>query len=145
MAVVRDILARKGGDVVTVVPETTVFDAAVCMNDHGIGAVVVVDRERLVGVFTERDILKRVVAQRRDPAETRVEEVMTTQVVCCRLDTSLEEVGGVMKNRRIRHVPVVSDEDRLVGMISIGDLNAQHETEQEQTIYLLHEYIAGHV
>jgi CBS domain-containing protein len=143
MAVVRDILARKGNHIESIAPAATVFEAAVRMNEKKIGALLVLDQARLVGIITERDILQRVVAQRRDAAETLVDDVMTSEIACCQSDTSLDEARGVMKNRRIRHLPVVDAEDRLLGLISIGDLNAYQTTTQEQTIHLLHEYIYG--
>jgi CBS domain-containing protein len=143
MATVRDILALKDNHIESIAPAATVFEAAVRMNERKIGALLVLAQGRLVGIVTERDILQRVVAQRRDAAETLVEEVMTTEVACCRIDTTIEEVRGVMKNRRIRHLPVVEGEDRLHALISIGDLNAYQATAQEQTIHLLHEYIYG--
>jgi CBS domain-containing protein len=143
MATVRDILSRKGSHIETVAPTATIFQAAVIMNEKKIGALLVLDEERLLGIITERDILQRVVAQRRDAGDSLVEEVMTTEIACCQSDTSLEEARGVMKNRRIRHLPVVDAEERLLGLISIGDLNAYQTTAQEQTIHLLHEYIYG--
>jgi CBS domain-containing protein len=143
MATVRDILSQKGNHIESIAPSATVFEAAVHMNDRKIGALLVLDQGRLVGIFTERDILRRVVAQRRDAAETLVEEVMTTEVACCQSDTTIDEARGVMKNRRIRHLPVVDAEEHLLALISIGDLNAYQSTTQEQTIHLLHEYIYG--
>jgi CBS domain-containing protein len=145
MASARDILAQKGRNVLSISPTATILKAAQYMNEFKIGCLVVVEDQRLVGILSERDILTRVVAQRRDPASTLVEEVMTTDVICSREDTSIEEARGVMKNRRIRHLPVMSVEGSLVGLISIGDLNAFQATSQERTIHLLHEYIYGHV
>ena len=143
MATVRDILRRKGNHIESIGPVATVFEAALAMNEKRIGSLLVLDQGRLVGIITERDILQRVVAQRRDAAETLVEEVMTTEVACCQSDTSLDEARGVMKNRRIRHLPVLDAEERLLALISIGDLNAYETTAHEQTIHLLHEYIYG--
>src|SRR5437660_770126 len=111
MPTVRDILARKGNHIESIAPAATVFEAAVRMNEKKIGALLVLDQGRLVGIVTERDILQRVVAQRRDAAETVVDEVMTAEVACCQIDTSLDEARGVMKNRRIRHLPVVDGEE----------------------------------
>ncbi len=145
MAKVSDLLARKGSHVFTVGPEASVLQAALLMNEHRIGALVVVETGRVVGIFTERDVLQRVVAGQRDPSSTRVSEVMTTEVACCSPDTSLEEARGAMKNRRIRHLPVVDSELALRGLISIGDLNAQATAEQEHTIHLLQEYLHGRV
>jgi CBS domain-containing protein len=113
------------------------------MNEHKIGSLVVIDDGELVGIFTERDVLRRVVGERRDPVSTRVEEVMTTEVVCCTPDTPLDEARSAMKNRRIRHLPVVDEHRQLRGLISIGDLNAYQTNDQEHTIHLLEAYLYG--
>jgi CBS domain-containing protein len=145
MSNAKAILAKKGPTVVSVGKDATALLAAQLMNEHRIGAVVVLDRQRLVGMFTERDILRRIVAEQRDPAATRVEEVMTSEVVCCQLETSVEEARAVMMTRRIRHLPVVDDQGQMLGLISIGDLNAYQVAHQEQTIHTLHEYLYGRV
>lgn len=147
MSTVRDILRLKGNTAVaSITPDVSVFEAAVQMTERGIGSLVVRgDDGRLVGILTERDVLSQVVARRRDPLTTPAEDVMTTEVICCRPHTSLEEARGAMKNRRIRHLPVLSDEEELVGLVSIGDLNAFQSQAHEETIYLLQEYIAGRV
>jgi CBS domain-containing protein len=145
MAAVKEILINKGGQVLSTGPEVSVYDAAQVMNEHKIGSLLVMEGEQLVGIFTERDILRRVVAQRRDPVETRVADVMTREVMVCRPHTPLDEARGSMMNRRIRHLPVVDDDGRVLGMISIGDLNAHAHHSQEQTIHLLHQYIYGQV
>jgi CBS domain-containing protein len=145
MATVRDILTKKGSRVWSLTGETTVLQAAQFMAQHKIGALIVLDGEHIAGMFSERDILQRVVAEGRDPARTTVGEVMTVEVACCTPDTTLEEARGAMKNRRIRHLPVVDGEERLLGVISIGDLNAFQVADQEQTIFLLNEYLYGRV
>src|SRR5205085_9781948 len=91
MATVRDILATKGPHVQSIGPDATVLDAALLMNEHKIGSLVVTDGGQLAGIITERDILRRVVPQRRDPAELLVRDVMTAEVVCCQTCTSLDE------------------------------------------------------
>ncbi|MFO0926558.1 MAG: CBS domain-containing protein [Gemmataceae bacterium] len=144
MATVRDILAVKGSQVDWIGPHATVYDAAERMNESRIGSLAVLDGNRLIGILTERDILRKVVALRRDPVETLVEDVMTSEVVCCRPHTRLEEASGVMTNRRVRHLPVVGEDGELLGMVSIGDLNAHQTHAQELTIKLLHEYIYGY-
>lgn len=144
MAQVRELLQRKGSDVWTTSPTATVLAAAEEMNEHQVGAVVVVEEGgRVAGIFTERDVLRRVVGQRRDPATTRVAEVMTAEVVCCAPETTADEARWAMRMRRIRHLPVADKEGKLIGLISIGDLNADLQATQEQTLFLLHEYIAG--
>src|SRR5438093_7881389 len=100
MPSVRDILVYKGPNVLSIGPSATVLEAAELMNRHKVGSLVVMDESRLVGMFTERDILTRIVVQRRDPGVTAVGDVMTTEVVCCRMHTKLDEARSVMKNRR---------------------------------------------
>jgi len=143
MATVREILGRKGAQVFTVGKGATVLEAALLMNEHKIGALVVIDDGQVAGMFTERDVLRRVVGERRDPTQTPVGEVMSAEVVCCTPETPIEEARGAMKNRRIRHIPVVDGARRLLGLISIGDLNAYEASDHEQTIYLLQEYLYG--
>jgi CBS domain-containing protein len=143
MATVKDLLAVKGSHVLSIGPDASVLMAATLMNDQRVGCLVVLDQGKVVGIFTERDVLRRVVGQRRDVEKASVSEVMTTDVFCCAPETSIEEVRGSMKNRRIRHLPVVSPSGALLGLISIGDLNAQLVASQEQTIHLLQEYVAG--
>ena len=145
MAQVRELLERKGSHVLTINPAASVIQAALLMNEHRVGSLVVVEDGRVVGMFTERDVLQRVVAGRQNPESTRVSEVMTASVVCCSLDTTVDEVRGVMRDRRIRHLPVVDADGRLLGLVSIGDLNAQLQAAQEQTVVMLTEYIQGRV
>jgi CBS domain-containing protein len=143
VATIQDILSRKGPHLITIGPEATVFDAATLMNEHKIGCLLVAEDQRLAGIFTERDILMRIVAQRRDVDETRVRDVMTAEVACARPHTTIEEARSVMKNRRIRHLPVCTEDGRIHGMVSIGDLNAWDNDSQELTIHFLEQYIYG--
>lgn len=145
MARVQELLERKGTRVLTIRPAASVLQAATLMNEHRVGSLVVVEDGRVVGMFTERDVLQRVVGERRDPEATRVGDVMTSAVVCCSPDTTVDEARGVMRDRRIRHLPVADSDGRLLGLISIGDLNAQLQAAQEQTVFLLTEYINGRV
>jgi CBS domain-containing protein len=145
MTQIRELLERKGSHVLTIGPSASVLRAALVMNEHRVGALVVVEEGRVVGMFTERDVLVRVVAERRDPEATRVGTVMTTAVVCSAPETTVDEARGVMRDRRIRHLPVADADGRLLGLISIGDLNAQLQAAQEQTVFLLTEYIHGRV
>jgi len=142
MPTVTAILANKGLQVLTIGPDATVLQAALLMNEHKVGAVVVTAGDGIAGMFTERDVLRRVVGEQRDPTATRVADVMTAEVVCCTPETTIDEARGAMKNRRIRHLPVV-EAGRLCGLVSIGDLNAYQMTSQEHTIHLMHEYLYG--
>jgi CBS domain-containing protein len=145
MATVRDILSKKGFHIWLVGKDATVLQAALLMNEHKIGSLVVMDQDRMAGMFTERDILQRVVGEQRDPARTTVGEVMTVEVACCTLQTTIEEARMALKERRIRHLPVIDGEGHLLGLISIGDLNAYEAFSLEQTIFLMDEYIHGRV
>ncbi len=144
MARVQELLDRKGSAVLTIGMDATVLQAAQKMNEYKVGALVIMsDDDQVAGIFTERDVLRRVVGERRDPATTPVAAVMTTKVVCCGPETTTDEARYEMQHLRIRHLPVADDQDRLIGLISIGDLNAELQASQEQSLYLLHEYIAG--
>jgi len=142
MSTVQTILEKKGPQVYRISEDQTVLDAARLMNEHRIGALVVTRGGKLVGIFTERDILCRIVAAQRDPARTLVREVMTSPVACCTPQTRREECRAVMRSRRLRHLPVV-DGDRLVGMVSIGDVLEAAEADQVETIRYLYEYMIG--
>ena len=143
MPKVRDILARKGHAVVSVSPHETVHTAAALMNEKGVGGVLVVDGDKqLIGVFTERDILRRVVVAGRNPESTLVGEVHTSNVVTCHPETTLDECGVIMTSRRIRHLPV-ADEQTVYGVVTIGDVMAYRVSEQQSTIEYLNGYMFG--
>lgn len=143
MATVAEILRRKGSQVHTVDQSATVLDAVRVMNRERVGCVVVMCRGRIAGIFTERDVLRRVVESQRRPAEIPVADVMTEEVLFRAPETTLEEVGRVMKDHRVRHLPICDHHNRLVGLISIGDLNAYYASDQEETIHSLREFMYG--
>jgi CBS domain-containing protein len=145
MPTVLDILATKGDHVHTIAASATVLQATQVMNDQKIGALVVMDGSRVAGMFTERDVLRRVIAEERSPREVCVGDIMTRDVVCCSPDTDLEDASAIMRDRRIRHLPVCDDDGKLHGLISIGDLNAHHASHQEAHINFLSEYVYGRV
>jgi CBS domain-containing protein len=140
MPAVRDILARKGTLVVTAAPDATVLEAARLMNLRGIGAVLVMEGAILRGIFTERDLMVRVVAEQRDPATTVVGDVMSRRLVTARAETTVEECATLMTQQRIRHLPVLAGDD-LAGVVTIGDLLAYQIAEQEMTITQLNSYL----
>lgn len=144
MATVNDILSFKGVQVYTVTRTISVLDATHRMNAHLIGAVVVInDAGQVEGIFTERDVLRRVVGKELNPAHVLVSEVMTSDVVCCEAQMAIEDVRALMKQRRIRHLPVVDDNARPIGLISIGDVNAHFANTHEVQLQHLREYISG--
>ncbi len=140
MPTVNDILTAKGDEVVSVVAAESVLNAARLMNERGIGGVLVMEEGELVGIFTERDILRRVVAERRDPATTTLREVMTAPVIRCRPDAKVVECRALMSQKRIRHMPVMC-EDEVCGIITTGDILAHQVREQQDTIEHLNRYV----
>lgn len=142
MPIVRDILTAKGTEVSTIGPDQTVLDAAKLMNQLRIGALMVMDGEEIAGIFTERDVLNRVVAARKDPATMKVGDVMTTEIACCTLETKIEACRTAMTKNKIRHLPVIED-GKLHGIISSGDILARELKDQAETIRYLHEYMQG--
>lgn len=136
------VLTGKGARIHYVVPEVTVLDAVEIMNEERIGALLVCVSGEMVGIFTERDVLCRVVAEGRDPATTKVVEVMTQEVVAVRSSTSVEEAMAVFTEKRFRHLPVV-DDGKLKGLVSSGDLTRRMSRDQKGHIQDLMNYITG--
>lgn len=146
MALVQDILTVKGSKVYTITPDATVYEAVARMNQHKLGALVVVSREdpnESIGIFTERDVMRRVVGQLRYADLVVVGEVMTRDMVTCSPILPIDEAAQVMQEQRIRHLPVIDENGRLSGMLSIGDVNAWHVSRANATISELNEYILG--
>lgn len=139
---VRAILDHKGTAVETTTASTSVAEAVRAMNRARIGCLVVVDGDRPLGIFTERDVLTRVVDGGLDPEATPVAEVMTRDLVAIRPETTVHQAMAVMTERRCRHLPVV-DGGRLAGMVSIGDVTRWNVRDQRHTIEDLVSYITG--
>jgi CBS domain-containing protein len=143
MPTVQDILNTKSSVVHCIEPGATVLEAIEKMNQHKLGALVVKSGDQVVGMFTERDVLRRVAGEMRNPAEVRVAQVMTSEVICCAPTDDLDDVGTIMKDKRIRHLPVCGTDGKLVGMVSMGDLNAFNVSQQAAQIGFLSDYIYG--
>jgi CBS domain-containing protein len=143
MPTALDILGTKGSTIHWIDPESTVLAATMKMNQHKLGALVVKHEGRIVGMFTERDVLRRVVGEQRDPSTAVVAQVMTTDVICVKPTTDIDDISSIMQQRRIRHLPVCDEDGDLLGLISIGDLNAFHSSNQEAHIHFLSDYIYG--
>lgn len=139
---VSSVLAEKGRQVYTIARTATVSEAVREMNEKGVGSLLVMGERRPAGIFTERDVLRRVVDADRDPALTRVGEVMTRDIAAIDPAWHVEDAMRLMTDRRLRHLPVM-DGDDLVGMISIGDLLRWVTINQEDHIRAMTEYING--
>ena len=140
MSTVRDLLARKGTNVISVTPDQTVLEAAHLMNDKGIGGVVVMTGSQLVGIFTERDIMRRVVAANRDPATTIISDVMTSDCMTITADVQIAVCRAMMSSKRVRHFPVMHG-DNLIGMVTSGDILAFEVMQAEAQIEQLEKYV----
>jgi CBS domain-containing protein len=140
MATLHDLLALKGHEVIAVQPADTVLQAANLMNQRNIGGVVVLEGDRLVGIFTERDVLRRVVAPGLDPATTPVAEVMTAPVINCPPELSVDDCATLMTTRAVRHLPV-HDGTGLTGLVTIRDLLAHKVSEQQATLEQMTNYL----
>ena len=111
------------------------------MNQHSIGSLLVMQGRRLVGIFTERDVLRRVVAESLSPDTTLVREVMTVDVCCCTTETSIDDVSDLMRDHRVRHVPVLDAHEEVVGLVSIGDVNAHRAVNCAVELNQMHDYL----
>ncbi len=139
---VSALLHHKGSEIWSVPPETTVFEAIKLMADKNIGAVLVLSGGKLVGVFTERDYTRKVILQGKTSKETRVREICSAEVISVGLHHSVEDCMKLMTEHRVRHLPVVEGE-KVVGLISIGDLVNWIISTQSAQIDQMAQYISG--
>jgi CBS domain-containing protein len=139
---VSEILRGKGTDVLKIEASATVFDALKKIVELNVGSILVTEGDEVVGIMTERDYLRKIAIQGRTSHDTLVGEIMSKPLVYVTPETSIEEAMAIMTDRRIRHLPVVDDED-VVGIISIGDLVKFQSKEQSFQIQYLTEYISG--
>jgi CBS domain-containing protein len=139
---VKDILEHKGRTVWSIAPAASVYDAMKLMADKEIGALLVMDGSKLVGIISERDYARKVILQGRSSRTTEVQEIMTSRVVYAELDQNIEECMAIMTDKRIRHLPVI-ESGEVVGIISIGDLVKSIIDEQKFIIEQLERYITS--
>jgi CBS domain-containing protein len=140
MKTVRDLLAGKGNAVHAVAPTATVYDALGVMAEKGIGAVLVLDGDRLVGILSERDYARQVVLKGKASKDTPVRDIMTANVICVSPERTMEECMAIMTDRRCRHLPVLV-EGRVRGILSIGDVVKAVISEKQFEIEQLTSYI----
>jgi len=142
MKTVSDLLRAKPQRLVSVPPDVSVLDAIKVLAQEDIGAATVMEGDRLAGIFSERDYTRKVILQGRSSSTTRVEEIMTRNVICVTPRTRTRECMQLMTEKAIRHLPVVDDE-RVIGMVSIRDIVSDIIADQDFTIEQLEHYISG--
>jgi CBS domain-containing protein len=142
MKTVEQILNLKGHEVWSVDPQDTVLDSLKLMSEKGVGAMLVMDGDKLVGIVTERDYARKVILEGKSSKDTTVSEIMSGKVLCVTPDRTVDECMALMTDKRARHLPVI-DQKRVVGVVSIGDLVKAMISEQQILIDQLQNYIAG--
>ncbi|MBM3293286.1 MAG: CBS domain-containing protein [Candidatus Aminicenantes bacterium] len=142
MFTVKHMLDEKGSQVWTISPEAKVIDALKLMADKGVGALIVVYKDQVVGILSERDYARKVVLKGKSSLDTPAKEIMTLQVYCVQPESTAEECMALMTQRRIRHLPVI-DKGKLAGLVSIGDVVKSLISAQKITIEHLQNYIMG--
>lgn len=143
MKTVQQLLETKGNAILSVSPDTMVYDALVIMANHHVGALVVLENDgHLAGIFSERDYAREVVLKGKTSKTTKISEVMSTTVITVRPDQLVDECMELMSGKRIRHLPVIEN-DRVVGVLSIGDLVKETIAYQQFLIQQLESYIQG--
>ena len=140
MKTVEQMLEGKKYRLLSVAPEATVYDALDLMAQHDVGALIVLDGERLVGIFSERDYARKVILFGKSSKETLVREIMTDKVLCVRPEQSVDQCMALMTDKRVRHLPVL-DHKKVIGVISIGDVVKEVISEQQFVIEQLEQYI----
>jgi CBS domain-containing protein len=140
MKTVREILEAKSHKLLSISPQASVLDALKLMAERDVGALVVLEGEGLAGIFSERDYARKVILHGKSSKATQVREIMTHKVVCVRPDQSVEECMALMTDKRIRHLPVLDDQ-KVIGVISIGDVVKELISEQRFVIEQLEHYI----
>ncbi|WP_018477640.1 CBS domain-containing protein [Pontibacter roseus] len=144
MGTVRHILQKKGNKVIAIKPTCTVFEALEMMVEQNVGALLVMDGEKFVGIFTERDYARKVILKGKASRDTLVQEIMSEHPLTVTPDTTMEQCMALMTQKYIRHLPVM-DKQQLVGLVSIGDIVKYMIEEQKCIIEDLEHYITGHV
>lgn len=142
MATVRDMIRKKGRDVFAVAPEATVLDALTMMAEHNIGALLVMSEGQMVGIVSERDCIRKVELKGKSSKDTRVREIMTSNVIIVECSQPLEECMSLMIDKNIRHLPVY-DGDELMGLLSVRDVLKEVIEVQQMMLSQLERYITG--
>ena len=142
MKQIKEVLDSKGRDVLSIAPDTSIYEAVTLMAERGVGALLVMEGDRLVGLVGERDCAWKVILEDRSPRETDVKQIMAKNILCVEPEQTVEEGMALMTDKRIRHLPVVNG-DRVEGIISIGDLVKAIIADQQFVIEQLEHYVTG--
>jgi CBS domain-containing protein len=142
MATVRDMIRKKGGEVFGVPPEAAVYEALESMAKHNTGALLVMDGDKMVGILSERDCVRKVDLKGKSTRDTKVSEIMTKNVITVQCDQTLEECESLMMDKGIRHLPVY-DGEKLAGFLSVRDLLGEMIETQKTMLSELERYITG--
>jgi CBS domain-containing protein len=142
MATVRDMVRKKGYDVFTITPEATVFEALNLMAEHNIGALLVMAGDDIEGIVSERDCIRKVDVMGRNTRDTKISEIMTSDVITVDADQPLEECMGLMIDKNIRHLPVCEGK-KLLGLLSVRDVLREVIEVQQMMLSQLERYITG--
>ena len=140
MKTLKQLLEAKGRDVYSIAPDALVFDALRLMADKGVGALIVMEGGRIAGILSERDYARKVILHGKSSHDIQLRDIMTSKIITVHSGQTVEECMGLMTEKRIRHLPVTEGE-RLIGVLSIGDLVKEVIAEQQQTIQQLESYI----
>lgn len=142
MTTVRSVLQTKDNTIWSIAPDALVFDALKIMADKNVGALLVTQKEKVVGIFSERDYARKIVLKGESSHTTAIKDVMTSGVLSVNPEQSIDECMALMTNKHVRHLPVLENE-KLIGLVSIGDVVKAIISEHEYTIKQLENYITG--
>ena len=142
MSSVKQLIQNHDIELVSVAPDTSVFDAAKLMEDKGEAAMLIVENEKLVGIVSERDFARKVLLQERAAKTTKISEIMTSNVITVTLDQNIDDCMALMSSKNIRHLPIIAD-DKPIGILSILDIVKTQLSEKEFEVQQLESYITG--
>jgi len=142
MTTIGQLLKTKGNEIWSIAPQATIYEALQVMSEKDVGALLVVHKGDVVGIFSERDYARKLILKGKFSKDTSVEELMTRKVLYVGPDSTIEDCMALMTAKSVRHLPILKDE-RLIGIVTLGDVVKQIISDQEFTIHQLENYISG--
>ena len=142
MTTVGNLLTSKSSEIWSIAPDNSVFEALEMMAEKNVSGLLILENDKLIGIFTERDYARKLILKGRSSKNTKVLEMMTKDILYVKTQNTIEDCMTLMTAKRIRHLPVI-DSNRLIGIVTIGDLVKQIISEQQTTIHQLENYISG--